>query len=171
MDLKAELLSEHSKRQTMKIVSYIGNDNDLFKVLMDLFFKGPYRVTQRAAWVVGCCADNEPGLIIPYLEPLLKNLQGNVHDAVKRNTVRLLENVDIPGDLLGIAAHTCFRFLNSADEAVAVRVYSMSVLLNICKKEPELKEELRLCIESQLPYASAAFTSRGQKILKKLAKL
>jgi len=135
---------------------------------MDLFFNGTYRVTQRAAWAVGWSADKHPELIKPYLEPLLRNLEQPVHDAVKRNSIRLLENLEIPEDLMGIATDTCFRFLNSPGEAIAIRVYAMSVLCNICKKEPDLKEELRLCIESQLPFSSAAFINRGQKVILKL---
>jgi len=33
----------------------------------------------------------------------------------------------------------------------------MTVLLNIVKKEPDLKKELKILIEDQLPYASAGF--------------
>ena len=54
MDLRAELLEEHSKRQALRVADYIGNDPERFADLMCLFFGNEYRVTQRAAWV------NEP---------------------------------------------------------------------------------------------------------------
>ena len=47
----------------------------------------------------------------------------------------------------------------------------MDVLFNITKKFPELREELRLSIEDQMPFGSAGFLSRGTKILKLLDKM
>jgi hypothetical protein len=49
-----------------------------------------------------------------------------------------------------------------------VKVFGMTVLANLCEKLPELKNELRIIIEDQMPYGSAGFKSRGSKILKKL---
>lgn len=168
MDIKDELLKEHSKRQTLKIASYIGNDTNRFADLMSVFVTGPYRVTQRASWVLSHCAEAYPYLVTPYLEKLIDNLDHEQHDAVKRNTVRLLQFIDIPEDLLGKAADHCFRLLADKTEPVAVRVFSMAVLGNICSKEPALKRELRLLIEEELPYGSAAFLSRAKNILKSL---
>lgn len=49
MDLLKLLREEHSKKQTDRIVNYIGDDKQRFAILMKLFFKGEYRITQRAA--------------------------------------------------------------------------------------------------------------------------
>jgi hypothetical protein len=50
MDLLKLLRAEHSKKQTDRIVHYIGADKDRFALLMKLFLQGEYRITQRAAW-------------------------------------------------------------------------------------------------------------------------
>ena len=50
MDLLKLLRAEHSKKQTDRIVDYIGADKDRFALLMKLFLQGEYRITQRAAW-------------------------------------------------------------------------------------------------------------------------
>jgi hypothetical protein len=55
-------------------------------------------------------------------------------------------------------------------EPIAVRVFSMSVLANITRHEPDLKKELRIIIEDQLPFASAGFRARAKKVLKELEK-
>ncbi len=65
-------------------------------------------------------------------------------------------------------ADSCFTFLSDPKEPIAVKVFSMSVLANITKKQPELRDELRIVIEDQLPYSTPAFKSRGGKILKEL---
>lgn len=172
MDIRAALVQEHSREQAHKICDYIGGDQERFEVLLDLFINDEPRVVQRSAWVLSKCADRHPYLIQPHLRTLLENLKKEkIHDAVKRNTVRVLEKVDLPEDLLGLAADLCFDYLADPKEPIAVRVFSMTILYNICVKEPELSNELRLLIEEFLPHGSAGFKSRGKKTLKALKKL
>jgi len=45
------------------------------------------------------------------------------------------------------------------------------VLGNLAKYYPEIKTELQLIIEDQLPYQTAGYKSRANKVLKQLAKL
>ena len=91
-----------------------------------------------------------------------------LHDAVKRNTVRILQFITIPRSLQGQAAAICFDLFQNTEEPVAVRVFSMSVLARIAHDQPELKSELKILIEDHLPYASAGFLSRARKVLKQL---
>ncbi|MEP7171276.1 MAG: hypothetical protein ABI855_18050 [Bacteroidota bacterium] len=168
MNLREEILKEHSKKQTMKLVKFIGNDAKKFKMLMNLFFNDEYRVVQRSAWVVNNCAENYPELIKPFIKKMIAYLQKPVHDAVRRNTVRILQFIDIPKNLTGQVATVCFDLLQSKTEPVAVKIFSMTVLAKICKTEPGMKNELRLLIEQQLPYSTAGFLSRAKKILKQL---
>lgn len=171
MDIKKALLAEHSRIQMDKIARFIGKDSLKFKILMSLFFSNNTILNQRAAWVMCLCFENSPSLITPYLKKIIYNLEKDVHDAVKRNTVKILQDIEIPESLLGKTADTCFTLLSNSSEALAVKVFSMSVLLNITKKEPDLKNELKILIENQLPYASAGFLSRGKKVLKALEKI
>ena len=171
MNLKEIILKEHSKRQCEKIVAYVGTNPSRFSQLVDLFLAGPYRVTQRAAWPLSHCVERNPALIETHLKKVLKfAATPGGHDAVKRNVVRLLQFIDIPPPLQGQAAVICFQFLSDKKERIAVRVFSMSVLANMAKKLPELKNELIPLIEDQLPFASAAFISRGRKVLNELKK-
>ena len=71
----------------------------------------------------------------------------------------------------GLAFENCMKLLLSADEAIAIKVFSMTVLVNICKTEPDLKNEVKLAIETQLPYASKGYLNRAGKLLSKLKKL
>lgn len=170
MNIREELLKEHSKKQTTKIVNFIGNDAKKFKELMYLFFNDEYRVVQRSAWVVNNCAEAHHELIKPYLEKMIDYLQKPVHDAVRRNTVRIFQFIDIPKKLTGKVASVCFDLLQSKKEPVAVKVFSMTVLSKLCNKEPGLINELHLIIEAQLPYSTAGFKSRAKKVLKQLEK-
>lgn len=170
MDIKKEILKEHSKKQTSKVVKYIGDDAQRFKTLVKAFLEGPYRVTQRAAWPLALCVQDHPALINPHLKEVLKMLgKPGTHDAVRRNILRFLQDIEIPKKFYGFVTDKCFTLMDPK-EPIAVRVFSMTVLSNIAQHEPDLKKELRIIIEDQLPYGSAGYLSRAKKILKKLDK-
>ena len=170
MNLEAEILKEHSKRNTVRLARWVGNDPKRFRELMHLLLKGEYRVAQLSAWVVSYCAEEHPSLIRPYLNKMIdRMLEPGVHVAVKRNVIRSLQDIDIPEKLTGKVATICFDLLASQHETVAVKVFSMTVLANIAKQEPDLRNEIRLMIEQQMPWGRAGFRSRGKKILKQLS--
>lgn len=170
MDLKKVLLKEHSRTQADKVVAHIDDDPEKFKLLMDLFFNETYRVTQRAAWPMSLCVEKKPSLIKPYLPAMIEKLD-KAPVPVKRNTVRALQFIDIPTRLQGVAVDQCFALLNNPKEAIAVKVFAMTVIANICEKQPDLANELKIAIENQLPLSSAGFKSRGKKILSRLKKI
>ena len=171
MDLEKEILKEHSKRQAVKIEKWINGNQKKFDHLVDLFLKGEYRITQRAGWPMSNIVIHHPHLINKHLRKLLKNLNTpNLHNAVIRNTFRLLQFKEIPGSLHGLAADAAFTFLNDKKQPVAIHVFSMTVLANLCKKYPELKNELIPLIKERLPYSTAGFQSRAREILKTLDK-
>ncbi len=169
MDFRDSLQKEHSKAQTIKIADYVGVNKAYFKKLVEVYLAGPYRITQRAAWPLSLCVERHPELILPHLTQILNHAaRPNVHDAVKRNTVRLLQFIEIPSRYLGKAANLCFGYLKNRKEAIAIRVFSMTVLNNLSVKEPDLRKELELLIEDELPYASPAFRARARRTLKEI---
>ncbi len=166
MDIGQALMIEHSKRQTMAIVEYIGDDAQRFAELMRLFFAGEYRLTQRAAWPMSYCAEQHPELILPYLPKLLDCLQrADAHTAVKRNVVRLLQYIEIPKRLTGRVYSHCVDLIDDAYQPVAVRAFALTVAARIAKSEPDLMNELRLIVSKHLPHTTAAFQVRARKIL------
>ncbi len=172
MDLETEILREHSKRQSVRIAKWVGNNKGRFRELLNLFLKGEYRTTQRAAWIVKHCADEHPDLVYPYLNEMVdRMLEPGAHDAVPRNVLRILQDVEIPRRIAGKIATVSFEMLASAKEPIAVKVFSMTVLANIAQQEPDLKREIVLLIEQQMPTGSAGFRSRARKILKRLEQL
>ena len=169
MDVYKALLQPQSKALANKIVRYIGEDANRFSELVTVYLKGPYRITQRAAWPLGYCVENHPKLIVPHLKRILDYLKTpGIHDAVKRNTIRLLQFIDIPKKYHGRISSICFDYLQDPKEAVAIRVFSMAVLARVVQHHPDMKHELRLIINDHLPYASAAYRSRARKVLKQL---
>ena len=173
MNLYQEILREHSKANVNKIIDYIGSDEDRFAKLMQIFLKGDYRTTQRSSWIVSEYAELYPFLIKPYFKNLIDKLhEPNIHDAVRRNIVRIWQFIEIPEEFMGEVYDICFRYL-TGNEAIAVVAFSMTVCLNITKHFPELKTELRVTIEDLLlkhQDGSAGINSRGKKVLAELKK-
>ncbi len=166
MKLHEAILKEHSKAQCNKIVQWIGDSQLRFNELFNLFINDEYRVVQRAAWPVSYCVISHPQLIHKHCSSLLKNLQKpNLHDAIKRNTIRLLQDIDIPKKYHGEVMNICFKYLEFPTEAVAVKAFSLSVLGNLSKQYPEIIPEIKLLIEEQLSHQTAAFKSRAKKFL------
>lgn len=168
MDLLKAIEKEHSKTQCEKVVRYVGNDKGRFAELMQLFLKGEYRTTQRAAWPMSICVENHPELITPYFKQIVPLLQKpGLHGAVVRNIVRLLQYVDIPKRYHGQVMSCCFDFVADHETAPAIKAFSLTILENLSAVYPDIKPELKLVIEERWPHETAAFRSRAKKILKK----
>jgi hypothetical protein len=170
MNIKTALLKEHSKKQCAAIVRFIGDDQKKFDELFDLFLYGEYRVVQRAGWPISYCVEKYPDLIKKHFTKLLKNLdKKGIHDAVKRNTVRLLQYVEIPEKFHGQVMDICFRYISSPAEAVAIKAFSITVLQNLAKRYPEIINEIKLVVEERWDYETVAFKTRAKKFLKEFS--
>jgi hypothetical protein len=170
-NLRDEILKEHSKAQCNKIVHWVGASQQRFDELVYLFLNDEYRVVQRAAWPVSYCVIAYPQLIKKHWSSIIKNLeQPNLHNAVKRNSMRLLQDIDIPKRYQGQVMDTCFNYISSPTEAVAVKAFSLTVLSRLAKQYPEIIPEIIVLIEDQAPHQTAAFKSRAKAFLKTTGK-
>lgn len=150
------------------IADWIGSDKKRFAMLMEHFLNDEFVIEQRASWIANVVYEKQPSLIKPYLERMINKMQEErIHVAVKRHVIRILQDMDIPEHLQGIVMNICFDLLADPKETVAVRCFSMSVLDNLSKIYPELRQELVTILEDQLAQeTTAGFRSRAKKILK-----
>ena len=166
MELRDMILAEHSKKQTQAIVEWVGNSQDRFDTLFDLFLIDEYRIVQRAAWPMSYCVIKHPELIKKHFRNLTDNLYNvQLPDAVKRNTVRLLQFVQIPEIFQGEIMKLCFDYISSSTEAPAVKAFSLTILQNLAHAYPEIKEEVRIIIEDRWNVETPAFKSRAKRFL------
>lgn len=167
MTLREMILTEHSKSQTNKVVKWVGKSQERFDQLFDLFLKDDQHVTQRAGWPLSYVARAHPDLINKHLGKLIKNLhKDGLHDAIKRNTVRILEHIAIPKRYHGEVMDICFNFIQSPAEAVSIKAFSLTALANLLPLYPEIRNELKLIVEERWEHETAAFRSRAKKALK-----
>lgn len=169
MNLLNEILKEHSKKQTTKVVKWVGEDAKRFEELMNLFLKEGGVVTQRASAMVGYCGVEQSQLLKPWNKKLLDYMEvQGTHPAVRRNILRIYQFVPVPAKFQGRLVDTCFRFLTSKDEPIAVKAFAMTILKKIAKENPDLKQEVKMVVEELLPYASPGIKARAKCLFREL---
>ncbi|WP_020569652.1 hypothetical protein [Neolewinella persica] len=172
MNYRDQLLSEHSRANADLVLNHVLKDRQRVANLMDVFLSDEYRAVQRSAMVVGDLGRLRPAWLQPWHKHMILAAKEPEHDSVVRNVMRYFSELpleQVGEDDQGALLELAFRLTESPLQAVAIRVFSMTVAANFCQLYPELKEELRGIIELSLAEgATAGFRSRGNKILRKL---
>lgn len=171
MNIRDELLQEHSRKQALRIARYACGSKAHFRELMQCFLSPEYRVAQRAAWSVSWAALRQPDMIRPYIKDLVACLnRTDIHPALIRNSVRVLEQMSIPEKFHGELMNACFGFIETPATPAAIKAFSLTILFRLSDSYPEIRQELRLIIENRWETESPAFKSRARKILSALGK-
>lgn len=167
MTLRERILKEHSKANCQQIINWIGKSQQRFDKLVELFLHDEPIVVQRAGWPMSYVACSHPDMVQKHIGKLLRNLRKKkLHDAVKRNIVRLLQHVPVPVKFHGEMMNTCFDYIASSSEAAAIKAFSLTVLENLSKLYPEIRKELNTIIKDRWDYETAAFKCRAKKLLR-----
>lgn len=163
MDAEQALREEHSKRRTCELVDWVGGNPRRFATIIALFTGGDRLIAQRAAWVVGDCAERWPRLAERHLTELLDHLERpGLHDASIRVTFRLLQFVEIPPRLEGRVCGLAMAVLGGT-APVAAKAYAITVLRRLIDRYPEIEDEVRLLIREQWSDAPPAIRSRARR--------
>jgi hypothetical protein len=169
MDIREEALKEHSKAQTNKIAAWIGNDDNRFRQFLDHFLYDEYRVVQRISWVLSVVADEHPEIVEKDIGRIIKRLDDkDIHVAVKRNVVRVLQFLKIPPRYYAKVFDHCINYISDPNETVAVRCFAMTVAAKIAQKYPELKHELAETIRISLKNTTPGLKVRSRDVLRSL---
>lgn len=171
MDIRRELLADvyQSKQKATLVAGYACSSPEAFRELMHCFESDEYRLAQRAAYCVSIAADERPELVEPYIGVLVSQLKRtDVHDAIIRNSARILQDVPIPEAFHGELMDAAFALVMNRQSAIAIRTFCLTILFNLSKIYPEIRKELRALIEESIDYEPPAFVSRARKILKRI---
>ena len=174
MDLKKAIEAEHSRRQAERIADWVQQDPKRLTLLWEQVRDGKPPVPQRGAYAMTVLHDRDKKTWEAFVPAIIRHLeQGGFHNAVYRNLFRTLGDLPLPEDedLQGGLLETSFEVFNSAESAIAIKIFSMDVLCKHCLAWPDLKNELHSVITLQLPYGSTGFCNHARKVLKKLEKL
>jgi hypothetical protein len=167
MHLRNQLMRNHYSRNVPSLIQLITSDDNYFDSLIEMTVHESATLAARASWIMSLVCEQQPERFKPHLKTIIHLLgQPALTIPVKRHILRTLQFVDIPKRYHARLIDYCFNLLQHAQEPIAVKVFAMTVLANITADVPELRNELIIVLEDQLPYASAGFRSRASKILK-----
>lgn len=169
MHLKRELSAMMTARRKAQIADLVLKRRIPLEEVVSAFLGSHYRSTQNAAWILGALGRLDSTLLIPHLRSFVRRAaQPRATDAVKRNVMRLLQFTPLPPKLHAAIASLAYQLFENRNEAVAIRVFAMTVLTRLADIYPDIRRSLGQQILDELPYGSAAFKSRGNALLKKL---
>lgn len=172
MDIRAQLLKEHGRRNAEAIADFVGDDPERFATLMRCMLDDVYRVGQRAAYSVSLACEAHPQLIRPYVKRLLDVLDAPVHEAVQRNSIRIMQFCELPKKLHGRITEAMFARIADPQRSIAQRAFAITVAERMARVYPELKDEFRLLLEDALRGdPGPAVRSRATKALRAMARL
>lgn len=165
-----EQLVVTSKKIADIVVSNIGNNQALFDETMELVYRDKHPVSMRAAWVANFVVEKHPGLIKPHIIKLAALLPKSEIDGVKRLALKMLKNsiLELPEDVFGELADTCFTIAEDPKEAIAVRAFALDILFEVLKIYPEIKPELIAVMESMIPDGSKGIKNKCTKAIQQL---
>ncbi len=123
---------------------------------------------QRAASVLHHVSNIAPNMFVQHLDTLLEVIREHKHDSGPRVSFRIFMLVKIPEKFKGIIIDLAFQYLNDPKITVAIKVYAMNIIATQAKNYPELIQELKMSITSQLVHQSPAFKSCVKKLSKRL---
>ena len=167
-NLREILLSEMSRRNIDFVVEIILNNPHLFDELFTMVIQNKEPISRRAIWALDHCTEKEPKLMLSKIEGLIEAFPNFKHDGLKRHSLRVLRNYEIPEEKIIVMIDLCFGLLHSRKESIAVKVHAMDILYTLSKKEPGLKPELAAAIEFQLHDASSGLKNHSEKLLNKI---
>ncbi len=164
-----EILRRSSaKKEIVAISHWVGNDEARFAELIGFYCstKEPL-IAFRAAWAASFITEKQPQMVVPHLRLLLYFVleTPNLHDAQKRNMVRILRDLpELPVELEGEILELCLRALATPKEPLSVKGFSMAVLERIIPKYPEIIPEVRAIIEQEYDHQSSGFRFRAKRL-------
>jgi len=147
--LLESLLYDSSRAAIIDAVKVIEGKPELFEKMLELCTQ-PYPVAMRAARVVQIYCIKYPDTILPHLKILTDELLTTKVDGVKRSFLKIMiEAIDIKYIYnAGLVFNKCLDWLFSEKETIAVRAYSLDLVVKFVKKEPDLKNEMMLVLEN-----------------------
>lgn len=169
--VESQLMEIMSIINIRQVIGMVENDHSRAIELQEIILREEEPVSRRAAWALDHFAELNPEIVRPLLPILISRLDEFKHPAFQRHILRMVTNCGIPDGDPGFLISHCFDYLNNSESPIAVKMFSMVILVKFVEKEPELIPELIETIENLMDEASPGIKNAGGKMLKHLQKM
>lgn len=160
-------MAELSRRNIDLLTHFAETHPPAVDILVDLVLSHQPKLAERSSWVLEKLSERNPGLLDASLTRLIENLKHIPSSSTRRTLSKVLSLHTLPEAYEGPVLDFCLNMLEAPKEPVAVKANCMSLVFQLLPKYPELKNELFLLIEDQLPYQSVGFASRYKVLQRK----
>ncbi len=170
MDIEEILNNDMSQQMRGILIDSISQSEEQLNSLLNLSLSTNKKTAWRAAWLLSHVHDKAPDLLENKLDIISKHIFTCPFDGVNRSFLQILsksDSIDYNVDLINL----CFDWMISPQKPIAIQVYCMRILGNVCKSIPEFKQELIITLENiDINNYSKGFVSSRKNILKQLYK-
>ena len=163
-----ELQSIRSGGQSIYFAQRLESHSEDIPLVIQAMKNVKATIAWRAGWVLDHFERNNNKTLQPYLNQLIEILLQTPHHGVQRHLTRILSNAPVSELEDGRLVDACFNWLLNPRTPIAVKANAMQILSNLCATYPELGQELKTVIDDGYENGTAAFKSRGRKILERL---
>ncbi len=170
MNIEEILYNDISQQMREFLIDSICQNNEQLDTLYNLSISNNKRIAWRSAWILSHIFDKSPYLLNDKLSFITKHIPTCPFDGVSRSFLQILSKSDFQNyDVEFI--NLCFDWMISPQKPIAIQVYCMRILGNICKTIPEFKQELIITLENiDANNYSKGFVAARKKLLKELYK-
>lgn len=172
--LQIENSSAHRKSRDSNCELALANSDNI-KVLFDFAFNIENKNHFKACWCLELVLEKDIFLVIPYLDTFCKTISKYKNDSAKRPMAKICmfisknQMIQLTKKQEQQIIETCLDWL-IRDEKVATKAYTIRALFNVSKKQPWLKENLKIILEKDYNSHSYAYKAVAKEILKKINK-
>lgn len=173
IDISEMLERMMSSKEVDWLATSIAENTAIFRKLTQYSFSSDKKLAFHSSWILSKACEKNPDLINKsFLSSIVQGIKGIDNESVRRSFLKIITLTDlkkIDSKDKGLLADFCFSALHSGISSIAVKAYSMEILLNLTEEYPELAAELEVSVRSLMEdESSAGILSRGRMILRKL---
>ncbi len=164
-ELKSSLATSNGIQRKAWTNAIIKNDLKI-KDLSELLWC-EQKIANRFLWLLSDIGLSAPNKLLKELTFLLNFFEQNKGNYIT-SMASFWRYVGVPIEDEGRAIDLLFSWLVSKDTNVTTKSRSLFVLFELTKKYPDLKNELKLCLQDQMNKQTPDFEKRAKKILMQL---
>lgn len=126
------------------------------------------KTAYRFSWLLSDIGEADAGKLFDVLSYAFEQRNKTEIPGFEQQFAKYWRIGGVPEEDKGMAIDMMFGWLVDTKVGVHIKSVSLEVLYDLTKEYPELKNELKLCLEDQLDKNTDSFKKKAKGILKKL---
>lgn len=165
-DLSKHLAESSFEERRVWAKEIVAQPDTLSKLLPLLF--GDEKTAYKFSWLLSDIGEADRSVLYSELDYLFEHRHKITAPKFEQQFVKYWRICGVPEANKGEAIGLMFGYLLDPKINTHIKTISLTALHALCNEYPELKNELKLCIEDQLEHSSTSFKKTANKILSEL---